>query len=299
MSDNSSIILKLQSDALDESVSVAALLRLAKVVATKLAIPEQLAWINHELDGYMSLSVEELPMYRKLTGTPRAFNPYVGWRQIEFETAEVRKFYSNAPIGMSIASIENSIEDRSGNSTPCFPYPPEIRSRLLNKLEGVTDVQLLLSRAETAGIVDAVRNIILDWSLELENAGIIGAYMSFSEKEKSEAVPVTQNVFAQNVNFITATDHAQVSTVQNSSLNIEQVRELYEKIEKDMSLLPDDIREKIIPLTTEMANELGSPEPDEGKLRQVLGKVREICSNVTENLATRGIIGWVDALIAG
>ena len=42
-------------------------------------------------------------------------------------------------------------------------------------------------------IVDKVRNLILDWSLELEKAGILGDQIIFTPHEKEEAKKVTNN----------------------------------------------------------------------------------------------------------
>ena len=43
-----------------------------------------------------------------------------------------------------------------------------------------------------ATVIDAVRTMILNWSLKLEEEGILGEGLSFSEEEKQKAATSTQ-----------------------------------------------------------------------------------------------------------
>ncbi|WP_433971895.1 hypothetical protein [Tunturiibacter lichenicola] len=46
---------------------------------------------------------------------------------------------------------------------------------------------VIISSGEAWGIVDAVRTALLDWSLKLEQAGIKGEDLSFSNEEREKA----------------------------------------------------------------------------------------------------------------
>lgn len=74
-----SIVLELQRDALNPSISVLILLRKAYVVARKLNIRQFQEWIELELNGYKG---HPIPEYRVVRGQLRAWNPYHGWHQI-------------------------------------------------------------------------------------------------------------------------------------------------------------------------------------------------------------------------
>ena len=100
------------------------LLRTAKTIATKLDLNDALVWIDRELNGYMDMSVGELPSYRRLHGTPQAFNPYRGWLPITFENPEYAKIYSQAPIGMAIGAMRRS--SRSPRDNWRSPVPPKL-----------------------------------------------------------------------------------------------------------------------------------------------------------------------------
>ncbi|HIF5616173.1 TPA: hypothetical protein ACX3CR_004775, partial [Vibrio parahaemolyticus] len=61
------LVLELQRDALNKTVSVADLLRKALVVSKKLQIIEMEAWICNELRGYENIEAI-VPDYRKIRG---------------------------------------------------------------------------------------------------------------------------------------------------------------------------------------------------------------------------------------
>jgi hypothetical protein len=54
-----------------------------------------------------------------------------------------------------------------------------------------------LSEGNVVGIFDAVGNLTLDWSLQLEQARVPGENTSFKITEKMEAKPVSQQSFIQ------------------------------------------------------------------------------------------------------
>ena len=79
------LVLQLQAEAVDPNVPVSKLLRLAKLIATKLDQKDALVWIDKELDGYMDGVTKDVPEYRMIGGQPKGYNPYHGWQTIQFE----------------------------------------------------------------------------------------------------------------------------------------------------------------------------------------------------------------------
>jgi hypothetical protein len=98
-----SIVEQIQRDALDNSVSVSALLRRVKLAAVKLRLGAVEEWVERELNGYTS----PVPDYRVLRGTPMARNPYTGWHPIGGAVDALRK----RPNGLPIAVIEDLVAD--------------------------------------------------------------------------------------------------------------------------------------------------------------------------------------------
>jgi hypothetical protein len=127
------LILQIQEAALDSKSSVTDALRKAKITCVKLELAEFGNWVDLELNGYTG-KVSELPEYRKLRGIPEAFNRYQGWQPIMFQSPEQQKMLSFAPVGMSIAALDDSLRGAKPSGVFSFPYPPEIQCELRKSL---------------------------------------------------------------------------------------------------------------------------------------------------------------------
>lgn len=175
------IVYELEREALDENVSVESLLRKAYLVARKLKLLDFEEWINNEQNGYHG----EVPDYRMIKGDYKAWNPYRGWMPVIL-TPKMGRFMSSIPLHQSISSIceiytshENGIQ---------FTLSAEINDLLNKSTDGFkTQFVFNTSRSEIYGILSTVRNKILDWALLLEESGIVGEGMTFTEEEKKKA----------------------------------------------------------------------------------------------------------------
>ena len=201
----SSLVLELQSDALNSSVSTLDVLRKALVVARKLGIEKFQKWIESELEGYDGISV---PKYRLTTGQLRAWNPYHGWNPIRTDSKDLQEVYAD----MCDCSIRQSISEliflaNSEGDELQMQLPFQVESFLVSTVR--TSVRISISKVSVQGIVDAVRDIILQWALQLEEDGVIGEGMTFLKEEKQIAARHDYSSFIQ-INI----DQAQM---QNSS----------------------------------------------------------------------------------
>jgi hypothetical protein len=291
------LISKLQSDALNPGVSVSQLLRTAKLVATKLDLKDALVCIDRELTGYMK--VEDLPPYRRLHGEPKGWNPYHGWQPIHFPDPELARSFSDAPIGQPAPAIEHSISN--GRKGTCvFPYPAEIKSQLVQALQ--TDVHMQLTYEDVSNIIEQVRNLILNWSLELDKAGIVGEDMTFTAEEKREAGPVTQQFIIQNVGVLgNVSDRAQVTNQQTAvaTLDLGKVQDFVAQARGALDNLPAATRREVEPVLEDVERELNSATPDRSKLGRLLGSVRSICEGAAGNLTAEGIVQLLGRMLAG
>jgi len=254
------LILKLQAEAANTDASVTNLLGIAKIAATKLNLTDALVWIDRELNGYMDLKVEDLPPCRRLMGIPKGYNPYHGWQPIQFRNAKTAEQLSQAPIGLGLGAIEKSVREASGSSF-AFPYPPELKTQVQDSLTYPVDAQIAIERSQLWNIVEQVRNLILNWSLELEKAGVLGEDMQFSEQEKGDAKPVTQQFIIQNVGVLgNVTDQASVTNQQTATAKIEldlgQVRDFLAQARAALPQLPEKAQEATRPLLETIDREL-------------------------------------------
>jgi hypothetical protein len=205
-----SLVAELQAEALNSSVPVDDLLRKAKVVAEKLDIRDFADWIERELTGYKKL--DEYPGYRKVQGEFQAFNPYRGsWQPIIFDNPEQAKWafeprLLNSPVG--------ELEGRSSDKYDVgFRLEPSFKAKIIKLVGSPTDVRCLLNRSQVLGIPSQVRNKILDWSLRLARAGVLGDGLSFSQPEKERAHNISINVHGNVENLSNVVDVGQGANV--------------------------------------------------------------------------------------
>jgi hypothetical protein len=177
-----SLVSELQAKALSADLSVTELLRMAKVVAVKLDLPEFQKWVNSELEGYHG---DEVPQYRVVRGQLKAFNPFRGLIPVTFPTDELAETTTTRKLQQKIAEVEKLANHSDGNLT--IPFPDELQLLLQNFFKQNMEFRLIFQPVTLIGVVEAVRNIVLDWSLTLEKNGIVGDGMSFSGEEKSRA----------------------------------------------------------------------------------------------------------------
>lgn len=183
------IVIELQREALDEKNSIESLIRKAYLVAKKLKLKEFEEWLNQEQNGYK----KEIPEYRNITGEIKAWNPYHGWIPMIL-SAKVADIVSRRPIPNSISSlldVYNSSEDRvafsvNGAMTEFFNNSTDFMP---------TKYAFFVPKSELYRIMSTVRNKILDWALLLEENGIVGNEMTFTDVEKQIAIdtPVINN----------------------------------------------------------------------------------------------------------
>ena len=175
------IVYELEREALDESVTIEALLRKAFLVARKLKLTEFEEWITREQNGY----TDEVPEYRMISGDYKALNPYRGWVPVVL-SPNVAKALGRVPLHNSISSLWDVYSTSKGNIT--FTVGAEV-TKLLNKSCDRFDTKFSFcsSRSEIYRIISTVRNKILEWALLLEENNIIGEGMTFTTEEKRVA----------------------------------------------------------------------------------------------------------------
>src|ERR1017187_998540 len=165
------LVLQLQAECLDSHVSILEVLRKALVVARKLALADAQVWIEKELNGYKS--GDSAPPHRLLTAQIRAWNPYHGWQPVIFEDHQEEAFLSKCFLGQPVGELEDLV--KSGKDTVQFPFQSDNERRLMDGLDGPVEMSTRhVSRSAVSGIIDAVRNMVLDWCLQLEKDGILG-----------------------------------------------------------------------------------------------------------------------------
>ena len=187
-----SIILEIQADAMNEKVSIQSLLRKASVVTTKLGIEASKQWIQSEMNGYEE---GDLPKYRQIKGSLRGFNPVNGWIPVHIPNDEIDDLLSVFHFRQSIGEVEERLKKYSDAFS--INFTGQQLSLIQDVMQCNYQFCLKFSGTSLFPIVDAVRNSILEWSLKLEQEGILGEGISFSSEEVKKA-NMSTNINIQN-----------------------------------------------------------------------------------------------------
>lgn len=297
-----SLVQQLQAEALNPEISVADLLRKAKVIAAKLELQQFHSWIDNELGGYTIDNQEELPKYRIVRGEVRAFNPYRGWLPIFFSTPGMEERLSRRGINQSIAALQDMMTLPTEGDL-VVDFSSEAKGAIGDAIGFRTDVKLFIGRNAVAGILDAVRTLILDWSLRLEKEGILGEGLSFSLREKEKAqTPGTYYHVSHIENFAGAigpiSGQSELTVNQVNAAAKDKAAELIEQVKKYAPLLdlhPDQQRRLNVELGR-LDEELKSDQANPSRVRKALASVKAILEGAAGNVVAQGIIAAIQNL---
>ena len=263
-----SIVQELQRDAINSNVLTSELLRKALVVSRKLKLAEFQCWVESELNGYAKETA--LPDYRSIRGHLKYWNRFHGWVPINLMDIKTLEFFCIRPVYQSLRELETLVENSEGNYLS-IPYPPA----MFENMQGSSDLMLLQIELHTPinqieAIRDTVRNTILDWSLKLEEDGIIGEGLSFSQKEKEIAhshnytIGTVGTVIGEMKNSQIQQDTVNSTQTQNNvGTSIEEVAKLMRELNDWLptSSLDEETKEEIQADLATVQSQTESPKP--------------------------------------
>ena len=189
----SGIVLDLQVDALDADVDILILLRKAYLVAKKLKLSDFQNWVDSEINGYRGKM--ECPQYREVSGETKGWNPIRGWIPLMVGDNEWHKMLSNRFVPDSIASLVSLLK---ADGKPSIPFPGGACAEISRMTGFDTQYTLFISKNSIEAIIETVRTKILDWAIVLEENGITGDGLAFSDKEKEIAKSTPQIIHYTN-----------------------------------------------------------------------------------------------------
>lgn len=216
-----SLVLEIQKMATESHHDITDLLRKALLAATKLKLDEFRNWINKELGGYRD---GDVPIYRKARAKIYLKNPYHGLIPVYFPTEEIADAFCEVEIRDPIGNIVSVLAGRDDSKTgPIYPLTPNQERFLLSQQNGGLNLPPIRAVTYNAleTVIDSVRTQILEWSLRLEDKGILGEGMTFSSEEKKIAIG-NQEINIKNFQGI-------LGNVENSSVS----QQLEMNIQKD------------------------------------------------------------------
>jgi hypothetical protein len=257
-----SAIHNLQVAIVDGQQSITQLLRHTKLIAAKLNLSDIEEWVDLELSGYTPNDTNTaIPDYRRIGAQSLAIhNPYRGWQY----AGDVNR---RVEVWQPITEIEELSRQEE-----CF-YTPNEKYTITDTLGTTSKSQwpqrLIISPSEFKGVLEAVRNELLQWAINLEKRGIKGENMDFNEQEKQQASSIVYNI---------GTVHGAVGNVSNSPVTFydnKTMNQLF--VEKNM---PKQDRREL----EDILDELKTAEP--AKKKSLAARAEELIVKHKELLGT-------------
>ncbi len=295
------LIEEIQRDAFDQSVAVSVLLRKVKAAASKLDLPPAEQWVEQELSGYTS----EPPDYRILMGKPKALNPHRGWIPILFEDEGLNETLQTCVIRQSVASLEALLQKKDADHVQ-FPIPPQVILDINRMSEwggqfGTMAVHL--SQSQIHGLLDAVRNLVLEWALKLEKAGVTGEGMSFNkdEKQRAHSAQTTFNIghIGSMVGNLGVENRSTAITASN--IKVDQVSKVVEQVSAAKNQLTEAGADgpALEAALAVLREQLGRPSPDPSLVTGALQDLRNALSGAAGSLLASGAIHAITTMLGG
>ena len=270
----------LQRKALDQNIPVSNLLRIAYTIAIKLSLKDFEKWLDNELNGYKN--ADDLPDYRFVTGFMRYYNPYHGWQDVMVGDKKLARLLEHLPIVDKLSEVE---ELAKSAEEIYRQLPPEMAISFARKNYGMKAL-IFFGKQQLHGIVDRVRTKILDWSLVLEQKGILGEKMNFNENERSNAKNIMTNYFIGNI------ANVPIQQGNDNTINIEQYKNeldtakfLVEEIKKLMNDMPQDENKETLQADIEtIESQLKSPTPKMSIIKELFKSARNVIEGTLGSL---------------
>lgn len=297
-----SIVEEVQRDALNHDLSVTELLQKCLVVATKLGQNEFVSWARVELDGYRD---KDVPEYRIVRGAPQVFNPYHGYQPLYFGDPKYAKQISEMKFNQPIGELEHYLRqgEKSGSDSFQVSFSPDFEKILMDGMEIRLQPSLHVNASQLRKIMDAVRKVVLEWSLKLETDGILGEGMSFSPEEKEKAQSVTYNI----KNYIQGNiEHSQIQVESSTStqqatvkeFNITQLKDVLKALRSSLEEIgiDNDAKAELLAELVTLESQADSPKPKASIIRESLSFVRQILQGAAGNLVASGLLNQIGCL---
>ncbi|PSM15936.1 hypothetical protein [Nitratireductor sp. StC3] len=288
------LIEEIQRDALDSKVPIEALLRRVKLAAAKLQLGDLQSWVEQELNGYPG----ELPAYRKVVGQPAAWNPYNGWIPVH-DDERLMEIISDARVGQSAASLRDLL-DKNSDGPLHLQVPAGLVSQLNQMMKFQTPRMVLqISRGHIVSILDTVRNMVLDWAIEMEKKGVLGHGMSFDAGETKMAQAAMQTINIGQIGSMVGNLGTGNSTgdITVSQASVSRVSETVAKIKQSVPQLVEEGADgaKLGKVIEHLEAELATQQPKPSRLKGLLEDARSALAGAAGNLTSEGALAMIAA----
>jgi hypothetical protein len=277
-----SLLNEIRDSAIDANINISVVLRKCKVLSIKLGNNFLKKWVDEELNGYKD--VDSLPDYRIFHVNSKGH--FVGPAGSALKNGDIplvsipEKFRKNLEKSFCMQPIAAYISIlNSGNSDILQePWPPDLVAFVGKKIYqymNCISAWKVIPRASLVALVEAVRNRILNFVLEIENEVPNGVELS-SKKQKISQQKINQ--------VFNTTIYGNVGNIAEGGKEVSQTSS-FNVVKNDLESLKDFFSEIGIPKKeiADLEESIKQDSTDEVKKNNSLG------SNVLEWIGSIGI----------
>lgn len=297
---SSSLVLDLQQEVLKPDCDIVNVLRKAHLIASKFKLNEFDEWILSELNGYYKTGLSNAPDYRQVRGRVIAWNPCYGWVPVIFQDSKLENDLSIRKLGQSIDQIVELYNKTDGDFS--IGFSADIARKLDSMCDAPieTDYSLKVSRHYLKSIMDKVKNHLIDWTIKLEDDGVIEENISFNEIESSIAKEVPQQIHQYygpvingdvNSSQIVSGDNNVVA--YDASKVSEAIKEIKESFEKEPISKED--QESAIELLEEISEKMEKNKKP-SVIKSAFAGLRDFAVDVSANVTAALITAKIQGL---
>lgn len=278
------LLQEIQEAAVDDKVPISTLLRKCAVLAARLDNAEMQAWVSRELNGYDS--IDDVPDYRVIGAAAigSLAGPFgSGYNNITIPPMvlpeKMRRLATEVRFTQPIAELAAMAE--GGGYITC-PWPGDLlaymQSKEGNKFENglvLYDARQNVSKAAIHGIIDTVRNRVLEFALKLEKEAPAAGEPDKTGSKVSDAVVshLYQTIIHGDVIGNVATGNQNTQTVGDINIAKGDIGALTAKL-REWGIPQPDINELQAAITEELPKE-GTTLADKPKVKNWLMKTWE------------------------
>lgn len=289
------LVEEIQRAALDPNVRVSTLLRQVKLAAVKLNLDTVEQWVEAELRGYQDGT--PVPDYRKLGGVAVARDAFSRLEPIIL--GEGMDWMRKANVGEAIASIEALVDsDKDGELIKRYPTNMIVG---LSKSNGtqIAEAGCLLQRSSFIRILDAVRNLVLDWAIGLERAGVTGDGISFTQEEQRQARTASSVINVGSIGSMIGNIGIDFASrdITNAPVNVDKVRNLVSQVKSSASALTNEgvDGEALAAAIKAIEQQLSAEHPT--LLRHALSELEKVVVKASGSLVAQGVLAVLHQIL--
>jgi AbiTii len=156
-----------------------------------------------------------------------------------------------------------------------------------------------ISTSQVHGLLDAVRNLVLEWALKLERAGINGEGMSFNREEKQLAKEASTTINIGSIGSMIGNLGSNNSSgdISASRISTDQVGEIVCQLKSHVPALKAAGADA--KMLDKALSELSESNPTESVTRGALTDLRNALSGAAGSLIASGAITMITKMLGG